>query len=216
MPYEPIFGTRWKWSFAAQRSPVSGSDLGALQQDREPEPGTRLCAYEGHRRRRSVAVCVLRPPASHWSATPQDRRNTEAKDGTPSAAPRSACEFRRPWCRTCVLRSRRVRSVPQNRSGRRILTVDLSGGFDAIVVGSGFGGSVTVARLAQAGLRVAILERGRRWSRGSFPRDSTDLKAGWLWHVGSGLFDLRWLDRMLSVQAAGWGGGSLIYANVFA
>jgi cholesterol oxidase len=94
--------------------------------------------------------------------------------------------------------------------------VDLSGRFDAIVVGSGFGGAVAVARLAQAGLRVAILERGRRWPRGSFPRDSTDLKADWLWQVGGGLFDLRWLDRMLSIQGAGWGGGSLIYANVFA
>jgi cholesterol oxidase len=92
----------------------------------------------------------------------------------------------------------------------------LSGGFDAIVVGSGFGGAVAGARLAQAGLRVAILERGRRWPPGSFARDDTDLKAGWVWHRDEGLFDVRWLDRMLSVQAAGWGGGSLVYANVFA
>ncbi len=94
--------------------------------------------------------------------------------------------------------------------------VDLSDGLDAIVVGTGFGGAVAGARLAQAGLRVAMLERGRRWPRGSFPRDDTDLKAGWLWEVGGGLFDIRWLDRMVSVHAAGWGGGSLVYANVFA
>lgn len=88
--------------------------------------------------------------------------------------------------------------------------------FDAIVVGSGFGGAVAGARLAQAGLRVAILERGRRWPRGSFPRNEQDLNDDWLWEEGGGLYELRWLDRMLSVQGAGWGGGSLVYANVFA
>jgi len=86
---------------------------------------------------------------------------------------------------------------------------------DALVVGSGFGGAVTAARLAQAGLRVTVLERGRRWRPGDFPR-SPRLADGWLWTRGRGLYDVRWLRSMISVQAAGWGGGSLAYANVFA
>jgi cholesterol oxidase len=86
---------------------------------------------------------------------------------------------------------------------------------DAVVIGSGFGGSVAAARLTQAGLKVVVLERGRRWGRGEFPRNTSDLDDRWLWDKNRGLYDIRWLDSMISVQAAGWGGGSLIYANVF-
>ncbi len=88
--------------------------------------------------------------------------------------------------------------------------------FDVIVVGSGFGGAVAVARLAQAGRRVAVIERGRRWTAGDFPRDASSLDRRWLWETSRGLYDVRWLEHMISVQGAGYGGGSLIYANVFA
>ncbi len=86
--------------------------------------------------------------------------------------------------------------------------------YDAVVIGSGFGGAVAGCRLAQAGLNVAILERGRRYGRGEFPRDWNDPIKGWQWAVGQGLFDVRPFGEMTIVQGAGWGGGSLIYANV--
>jgi cholesterol oxidase len=86
--------------------------------------------------------------------------------------------------------------------------------FDAVVIGTGFGGAVSACRLAQAGLDVAVLERGRRYPLGSFPRNPHDLDDGWLWSRGAGLFDARSLDDVMIVQAAGYGGGSLVYANV--
>ena len=52
--------------------------------------------------------------------------------------------------------------------------------FDAVVIGSGFGGAVAACRLAQAGLRVLILEWGRRYSRGEFPRGTEKIEP-WLY-----------------------------------
>lgn len=87
--------------------------------------------------------------------------------------------------------------------------------FDAIVIGSGFGGAVAACRLAQAGLSVCIIERGRRYSAGSFPRDYTRIDAGWSYGHGQGLFDVRPLaSGLMAVESAGYGGGSLVYANV--
>jgi choline dehydrogenase-like flavoprotein len=59
-----------------------------------------------------------------------------------------------------------------------------------------------------------VIERGRRYPKGSFPRDFGNLTKGWLWHEGDGLFELKPINEMLVVQGAGYGGGSLIYANV--
>src|SRR6202047_27101 len=86
--------------------------------------------------------------------------------------------------------------------------------YDAVVIGSGFGGAVAGCRLAQAGLNVAILERGRRYRRGEFPRDWNNPANGWLWAAGQGLFDVKPLGEMMVVQGTGWGRGSLICRNV--
>jgi len=88
--------------------------------------------------------------------------------------------------------------------------------FDAVVVGSGFGGSVTACRLAAAGRRVCLLERGRAYPPGSFARTPRQMAANF-WNPsegGHGLFQ-AWAFRGIdSVVSAGLGGGSLIYANV--
>src|SRR6266481_7337521 len=86
--------------------------------------------------------------------------------------------------------------------------------YDAIVIGTGFGGAVAACRLTQAGLKVGVIERGRRYPKGSFPRDFGNLTKGWLWQFDRGLFELKPINEMLVVQGAGYGGGSLIYANV--
>lgn len=93
----------------------------------------------------------------------------------------------------------------------------MSQDYDVVVIGSGFGGSASACRLAQAGFKVLILERGRRWKPEDYPREPGD---GWVWNVNqphrhNGWIDLRFFGDMSVAQGAGVGGGSLIYANVF-
>jgi cholesterol oxidase len=88
--------------------------------------------------------------------------------------------------------------------------------FDAVVVGSGFGASVAACRLAQAGREVLVLERGRSYPPGSFPR-SPRLLAQNLWDPGNrlyGMFDVWSFRGIEALVSSGLGGGSLIYANV--
>jgi cholesterol oxidase len=88
--------------------------------------------------------------------------------------------------------------------------------FDVIVIGSGFGGAITGCRLAEAGFKVLILERGRRWDNTTYPRDPED---AWVWNHNSpekenGWVDLRVFPNMAVAQGAAVGGGSLIYASI--
>src|SRR5271154_5244827 len=90
--------------------------------------------------------------------------------------------------------------------------------FDAVIVGSGFGGSINALRLAQAGKSVLVLERGKRYIPGEFPRDVTDVN-NLFWGYPKrrefrGLYDVRFFSGIAAVVASGVGGGSLIYANI--
>ncbi len=88
--------------------------------------------------------------------------------------------------------------------------------WDAVVVGSGFGGAAVAARLAESGASVLVLERGRRWDASNYPRTTTD---PWIFqHTKpekfNGWLDLRFFRGMVVVQGAGVGGGSMCYSSV--
>ncbi|MFF0781120.1 MULTISPECIES: GMC family oxidoreductase N-terminal domain-containing protein [unclassified Streptomyces] len=87
--------------------------------------------------------------------------------------------------------------------------------YDVIVIGSGFGGSVSALRLTEKGYRVGVLEAGRRFTRDSLPRNSWDLK-NYLWAPRLGMYGIQrihLLGNVMVLAGAGVGGGSLNYAN---
>ncbi|WP_435260254.1 GMC family oxidoreductase N-terminal domain-containing protein [Streptomyces sp. 1222.5] len=87
--------------------------------------------------------------------------------------------------------------------------------YDVIVVGSGFGGSVSALRLTEKGYRVGVLEAGRRFTRDSLPKNSWDLR-NYLWAPRLGMFGIQrihLLGNVMVLAGAGVGGGSLNYAN---
>jgi cholesterol oxidase len=87
--------------------------------------------------------------------------------------------------------------------------------YDVVVVGSGFGGSVSALRLAEKGYRVHIIESGRRFADKDFAKTSWDLRR-YLWAPRLKLFGVQRIHRLPDVMilaGAGVGGGSLNYAN---
>ena len=87
--------------------------------------------------------------------------------------------------------------------------------FDFVIIGSGFGGSVSAMRLAQKGYRVAILEKGKEYSKEDFPKSNWQITK-YLWAPiirCFGIQKITLLKKLMILHGVGVGGGSLVYAN---
>ncbi len=91
-----------------------------------------------------------------------------------------------------------------------------TGSFDFVVVGSGFGGSVSAMRLTEKGYRVLVLERGKRFRDEDLPKTNWNIWK-YLWFPPLrcfGILQITQLDGVMVMIGSGVGGGSLMYANV--
>ncbi|MET0929102.1 MAG: FAD-dependent oxidoreductase, partial [Aeromicrobium sp.] len=87
--------------------------------------------------------------------------------------------------------------------------------YDVLIIGSGFGGSVSALRLTEKGYRVAVLEAGKRFNDDDFAASSWRLRK-FLWMPQLGCYGIQRIDKLkdvLILSGAGVGGGSLVYAN---
>jgi cholesterol oxidase len=86
--------------------------------------------------------------------------------------------------------------------------------FDFIIVGSGFGGSVSALRLVEKGYKVAVMEMGRRWTPANLPKTSWEMHR-WFWRPGialRGFFNMRFFRHVTILHGCAVGGGSITYA----
>ncbi|MCX6401835.1 MAG: GMC family oxidoreductase [Propionibacteriales bacterium] len=87
--------------------------------------------------------------------------------------------------------------------------------YDVLIIGSGFGGSVSALRLTEKGYRVGVLEAGARFNDDDFAATSWDLKK-YLYAPAAGCYGIQRIDMVkdcMILAGAGVGGGSLVYAN---
>lgn len=87
--------------------------------------------------------------------------------------------------------------------------------WDYVVIGSGFGGSVSAMRLAEKGYKVLVIEKGKKWNANDFPKSNWNVKK-FLWLPALRFFgfqQLSFFKKVFVLSGVGFGGGSLVYAN---
>lgn len=87
--------------------------------------------------------------------------------------------------------------------------------YDYVIIGSGFGGSVSALRLSEKGYKVLVIEKGKWFGANDFPKTNWNLKK-WMWFpkIGlHGIFKMTFLNHVTVLSGVGVGGGSLTYAN---
>jgi cholesterol oxidase len=87
--------------------------------------------------------------------------------------------------------------------------------YDFIIIGSGFGGSVSALRLTEKGYKVLVIEKGKYYSPDKFPETNWNLRK-WLWLPSLrffGIFKMTFFRHVGVLSGVGVGGGSLVYAN---
>ncbi len=93
--------------------------------------------------------------------------------------------------------------------------MELKQSYDYIIIGSGFGGSVSALRLAEKGYSVLVIEKGKWFNSSDFAKTNWDLRK-WLWIPALkcfGIQKLNFLRHISALSGVGVGGGSLVYAN---
>ena len=87
--------------------------------------------------------------------------------------------------------------------------------YDYVIIGSGFGGSVSALRLCEKGYKVLIIEKGKWYAKDDFPKTNWNLKK-WLWLPSLrffGIMKMTFFKHVGIISGVGVGGGSLVYAN---
>lgn len=87
--------------------------------------------------------------------------------------------------------------------------------YDFVIIGSGFGGSISALRLTERGFRVLVIEKGKKYSPEQFPETNWKVRK-WLWVPSLrffGFFKMTFYRHIGVLSGVGVGGGSLVYAN---